>query len=315
MANTLAQLRNLMGFVASRRQRNATDTATAAELCRRPLALPSGLELQWLGTSGFRLSYEGYSVVIDPYLTRIGMREIFRPWARPASAPLVNRFVPGRVDAVLVGHTHFDHAWDTPYLARRDGCKVYGSRSLGALMALYQLQQHWVDVEPYRVYAIGPFEFSFVPSVHSKLVAGFKVPFEGDISCEHFDRLTPSAYACGKVYGIHIAVAGVSFYHQGSADLIDDAIRHSQVDYFLAGIAGRGFSRKYTERILRKLEPRTVVPHHYDDFFVPLGRTLQFSFNVNLSGFVDEVSAVSKDFDIKGLDLLQVARATPPLDA
>jgi len=308
MANTLLQLRNLMGFVASRRRRNTTDAGTAAELCRARLSLPAGLELQWLGTSGFRLSFEGYSVVIDPYLTRIGMREVFRPWARPASAPLVNRYLPGRVDAVLVGHTHFDHAWDTPYLARRDNCQVYGSHSLGALMALYDLQQRWVEVEHYRVYDIGPFEVTFVPSVHSKLVAGFRVPFDGDISCEHFDQLTPPAYACGQVYGIHIRVAGVTFYHQGSADLIDDAIRHSQVDYFLAGIAGRGFTRNYTQRILRKLEPRTVVPHHFDDFFLPLDQPLEFSFNVNLSGFVEEVAAVSKDFEVNGLDLLEIAR-------
>ncbi len=237
MANSLRQLRKLIGFVATRSQRSVADRSTAQDLNWSGAGLPAELEFQWLGTSGFRLSYEGHSIAIDPYLTRVPMSDMFRSWGRPASAPLVNRYLPGKLDAVLIGHTHFDHAYDTPVLAKRDGCRVYGSRSLGALMRLYGLEQQWTEAEHYRVYEIGPFEVTFVPSVHSKLIGGFRVPYPGDITCEHFDRLTPQAYACGQVYGIHIKVAGVSFYHQGSADLIDDAIKHSQVDYFLAGIA------------------------------------------------------------------------------
>jgi hypothetical protein len=67
------------------------------------------------------------------------------------------------------------------------------------------------------------------------------VPFDGELTCDHLDGLTPSAYRWGQVWGIRIDVAGVSFYHQGSANLIDDAIRHRGVDYFLAGVAGREF--------------------------------------------------------------------------
>jgi len=305
MAGPLGQLRKLLGFVANQRKRSAADESAAREFNWSGADLPPGLELQWLGTSGFRLTYEDHSIIIDPYLTRVPMSDIFRGWARPASAPLINRHIPGKADAILIGHTHFDHAYDTPYLARRDGCKAYGSRSLGALMALYDQADQWVDVENYRVYEIGPFEVTFVPSVHSKLVLGLTVPFKGDICCEHFDQLTPNAYSCGQVYGIHIRVAGVTFYHQGSADLIEDAIRHSNVDYFLAGIAGRGFTKRYTERISRLLEPRVVVPHHYDDFFAPIDEPMKFSFNVNLAGFVEEVWAVSKDFEIKALESLQ----------
>jgi L-ascorbate metabolism protein UlaG (beta-lactamase superfamily) len=100
------------------------------------------------------------------------------------------------------------------------------------------------------------------------------------------------------VWGIHIAVAGATFYHQGSADLIDDAIRHKGVDYFLCGIAGRRFTRNYCARILGKLEPRVVIPTHYDDFFRPLDAAMEFSMNVNLTGFADEVRSVSADFSL-----------------
>jgi L-ascorbate metabolism protein UlaG (beta-lactamase superfamily) len=137
---------------------------------------------------------------------------------------------------------------------------------------------------------------------------GLKVPYEGEFTCDRLDALNAGSYRCGQVYGIHIAVAGVSFYHQGSANLIEEAIRHHEVDYFLAGITGRSFTPAYTERILRLLSPRVVVPHHHDNFFRPLDEPMRLSFNVNFGGFVEEVAAVSRDFEVRCLDLLQTVR-------
>ena len=96
-----------------------------------------------------------------------------------------------------------------------------------------------------------------MPSAHSKLLLGLAVPFAGELTCEQLDGLSPGAYRCGQVWGIHIAVAGITLYHQGSADLIDDAVRHRGVDVFLAGIAGRNFTDRYWERILPRLDPAT----------------------------------------------------------
>ncbi len=127
------------------------------------------------------------------------------------------------------------------------------------------------------------------------------MPFAGDITCEHVDALAPSAYGCGQVWGIHIAVGGVTFYHQGSADLIDHAVRHHGVDVFLAGIAGRGFTQRYIERIGKLLDPKLIVPHHYDDFFRPLEAPMAMSLNVDLAGFMDEVRHVSRDLPVRSL--------------
>ena len=202
---------------------------------------------------------------------------------------------------MLVGHTHFDHAVDAPAIARRFGCNAYGSSSLVNLMALHGLADRAVEVEPYRTYELGPFEVSFTPSVHSKLLLGLAVPYDGELTCEHLDSLSPGAYRCGQVWGISIEVAGVRFYHQGSANLIDDAIRERGVDVFLAGVAGRSFTRDYWKRILPRLDPRVVVPTHYDNFFRPLGRPLEFVSNVQLSELPDEIGAVSSDVEFAAL--------------
>ena len=130
---------------------------------------------------------------------------------------------------------------------------------------------------------------SFTPSRHSKLLFGRKVPFDGPLTCEDVHALSPGAYKCGAVYGIRIEVAGTSLYHQGSADLLDAELGHEPVDVFLAGVTGRQVTPHYWERILPKLDPRVLVPTHYDDFFAPLGDELKLCAKVDLEGVPDEV--------------------------
>jgi len=307
VATVLAPARHVADLArsaATRGSRARDDTEALRELERRAVDLPDGLSIQWLGVSGYRLDFESHSLYVDPYVSRVPLRSLLlrRP-AQPDPAAH-ERFLPapaGEVAGVLVGHTHFDHAVDAPAVARRFGCRAYGSASLRALMALHGLADQAVEVEPYRTYELGPFEVSFIPSAHSKLLLGLAVPFDGELTCDHLAGLTPSAYRCGQVWGIHIAVAGVTLYHQGSADLVDDAIRHTGVDVFLAGVAGRSFTERYWARILPKLDPRMVVPTHYDDFFRPLGEDMDLVANVKLAELDGELRAVSRDLAVAAL--------------
>jgi L-ascorbate metabolism protein UlaG (beta-lactamase superfamily) len=294
---------------ATRRSSERDDSQALVELESRPAGLPPGLEIEWLGVSGYRLTYEGQTIFVDPYLSRAPLRNLLlrRPTLPDPAA--LDRFVnaPGEVAGVLVGHTHFDHAVDAPAICARFGCDAYGSESLVALMALHGLTDSAVDVEPYRTYELGPFEVSFTPSAHSKLLLGLAVPYDGDLTCEHLDGLSPAAYRCGQVWGISIRVGGALLYHQGSANLIDDAVRERGVDVFLAGVAGRGFTDGYWRRILPLLEPRTVVPTHYDNFFRPLGARMEFVSNVQISRLPEEIGAVSRDIELAALPRADLA--------
>lgn len=286
--------------MATARRQQMSDRLTARQLAWAA-RLPAGLELAWFGTAGFRLAYQGTVIWIDPYVTRMPMSSVVLRRVVPSSPEAIARYID-RADAVLVGHTHFDHALDVPAIARAHGCKVYGSTSLHNLMGLHGLAAQAVVVEPKRDYEVGPFKFHFVPSVHSKLQLGLGIPFSGELTCEHVEGLTAQAYHCGQVWGLAIEVAGMRFYHQGSADLLEDEIVDRKIDVFLCGISGRRFTPNYAARILRALDPAVVVPTHYDDFFRPLDAPARFSFNVNLTGFADEVRAVSRDITIGTLE-------------
>jgi L-ascorbate metabolism protein UlaG (beta-lactamase superfamily) len=279
------------------------DVQTLRALEAAALGLPAGLEVSWLGVSGYRLTYEGVSLFVDPYVSRVPLRALLlrRP-AIPDEA-LIERYAsaPGPVVGVLVGHTHFDHAVDAPAIARRYAAKAYGSASLARLMRLHGLGDLAVEVDPHRSYELGPFVVRFVPSRHSKLLFGRKVPMDGELTCDHLHALAPGAYKCGDVWGIRIDVAGTSLYHQGSANLDDGELRDEPVDVFLAGVAGRSVTPRYWARILPRLDPRLVVPTHYDDFFAPLGQRMRFVQRVKLADVPREVAAVSRDARVAAL--------------
>lgn len=311
MASPLRHLGELARARLARDAAQREDGQALEELEASALRLPAGLEVEWLGVSGYRMTYQGKTLFVDPYLSRVPLSALLRRRPTLPDPGALDRFVsaPGEVVGVLVGHTHFDHAVDAPAIARRFGCMAYGSDSLVTLMGLHGLADRAVSVEPYRTYELGPFEVRFTPSVHSKLLLGLAVPYDGDLTCERLDALSPAAYRCGQVWGIAIEVAGTRFYHQGSANLVDDAVRERGVDVFLAGIAGRSFTDDYWRRILPLLDPSVVVPTHYDNFFRPLGRRMELVSDVRLASLADEVGAVSRDAALAALPRADAPRA------
>jgi L-ascorbate metabolism protein UlaG (beta-lactamase superfamily) len=306
VASPLHHLAEMVKRIPTRAESNQASADAAVELEAQAGvltgALPAGLEIEWLGVSGYRLSYAGSEIFIDPYISRIPLSAMLRRRTALPDEALLDRWCAARpghtVEGVLVGHTHFDHAVDAPALARRFGCKAYGSESLRTLMALHGLAESTVVADPGTPYEIGPFEVTFVRSQHSRLLLGARVPFDGELTCDHLHGLSPGAYRCGQVWGIAIRVGGCTLYHQGSADLLDEELARSGitgVDVFLAGVAGRNFTERYWERILPVLDPAIVVPTHYDDFFVPLDESPEPIANVRLAELPEEIGAVSRD--------------------
>ena len=84
------------------------------------------------------------TVLIDPYLSRINKRRLL--FGRPTPNEAAHRPLPGTLpaplSAILVGHTHVDHALDVPAFARArcGACRaIVGSRSLDTLLRAHGL--------------------------------------------------------------------------------------------------------------------------------------------------------------------------------
>jgi L-ascorbate metabolism protein UlaG (beta-lactamase superfamily) len=251
------------------------------------------LRLRWLGTAGFEIEHDGWVLLIDPYLTRASLSDCLARRLAP-DLPAIRRHLPG-ADAIVCGHTHFDHVLDVPAIARFTGAKVFGSRSAVNLCRAAGIdERQLVDVQSSTGRGVtraevGPFALRFVPSCHSPLLAG-RVPYPGDIvDCDEVPA-SVSGYRCGAVFGVVIDVAGRRLFHAGSANLDDDAAPAlGHVDLMLLCVAGWHTTDRFPERVLRAVSPAGVLLSHWDNFFRPYEHGAHALPAIRFGGLVDRL--------------------------
>ncbi len=264
------------------------------------------VRVTWLGTAGFSLEHEGFVVLIDPYVTRASLGRCLRGGLTPDLA-LVARHFP-RADAIVAGHTHFDHALDIPAIARATGATVYGSRSCEHLCRAAGVPAaQVVDVESrltreaFRA-EVGPFQLRFVASAHSAFALG-RVPFPGEIAdCAELP-LGVTDYRCGAVFSVDVHVGGRRIYHLGSADLVD-ANPVPGVDLLLCCVAGWTSTARFAPRVMRAIRPGAVLLSHWDNFFAPLSQGARMLPAMKMPRLVDALTAEDKSIRVGTVPIL-----------
>ncbi|WP_338046459.1 MBL fold metallo-hydrolase [Polyangium spumosum] len=277
------------------------------ELAPKGTAARAPLTLRWLGTAGFEITCEDHVLLIDPYVTRASLaRCITSPLAPDLGA--VGRYI-GRADAVIVGHTHFDHALDVPLIAKRTGARVFGSRSAAALCRAAGVPEARVEVverapgQAPIVREIGPFRLRFVPSAHSRFALG-RVPFPGEIDDCDAVPVRAEGYRCGAVFRVEIEAAGRTIVHLGSAELLPAEPAPKHVDLLLLCVAGWRSGVDLPERVMRAVSPASVLLSHWDDFFRPLDAPARALPAVGLGALAERLQRASRDVRVGALPLL-----------
>jgi L-ascorbate metabolism protein UlaG (beta-lactamase superfamily) len=266
------------------------------------------VRVRWLGTAGFAVEHDGHTVLVDPYLTRASLARCVATRVTPDEA-VIARHVD-RADAIIAGHTHFDHVLDVPAIARRTGARVFGSRSAATLCLASGVAADRVEVVERDAGAgspierdVGPFHLRFVPSAHSAFMLG-RVPLKGEIADCTDVPLRVTGYKCGAVFGVEIRVAGRTLYHLGSAELVDANVDVKHIDLLLLCTAGWTASRDLPERIARRLAPGAVLLSHWDDFFRPLDAPVRALPAIQLPRLVERLTKAVDGVKLGTLGLL-----------
>lgn len=254
-------------------------------------ARPEGvaLALQWVGTAGFRVVTEGHHFWLDPHLSRHSLGQLLRG----PIAPDGDR-IDAEVDichAVAVGHSHFDHAMDTPYIARKHGARVYGAEdTLNCCRGAGVPEAQLVTMAAGGSYAEGPWRLRALRSQHSPLLLG-RVPLPGRIERPLSTPARYSAWRVGETFGLHLSCAAGSVYHIGSANLIEAELQGVQSDVVLCCTVGRQAVQRFTWRMIEALRPKVVIPCHWERFWRSMDAPpLQIPGN-DLHGFMDECAS------------------------
>jgi L-ascorbate metabolism protein UlaG (beta-lactamase superfamily) len=256
---------------------------------REGARIDGAVTITWLGTAAHVVSTKTTTVLIDPYVSRHRLAQVAGRRLAPDDAAIA-KWIPAKVDAILCGHSHYDHLLDAPRIARKTGAKLIGSAStcaFGRAEGVADSQLVLVPPGGARI-SVGDVGIRFVPSKHGRIAFG-RVPFPGDVRSA--PRLPARAweYKMGGAFGIVLDAAGVRIYHNGSADLVDSELDGERADVLLVGLAGRKSTPNYLSRLITALSPSVVAPTHHDAFFAPLDAGLHLLPGIDLEGFASEV--------------------------
>jgi L-ascorbate metabolism protein UlaG (beta-lactamase superfamily) len=291
--------------------RRATVSGVDAELRFDPEesigAGATSVRVSWLGTAGFRLHVDDFTILVDPYVTRASMARCALGPLHPDTPRIVQTIE--RADAILVGHTHFDHLLDVPVIARLTDAHVYGSTSAERLCVAQGVPRerfHTAESGRETTFEIGPACVRFVPSRHSGLMAG-RVPFPGEIEACDGSAMRIERYRHGQVFAIEIEVGSRKLVHLGSAYVPGDAPRF-EADLLMLCAAGWRTSRDYPERAARVWSPRAVVLSHWDNFFLPIERGAVALPGMRLPALADKMRKAASRARVGALELLAAVR-------
>lgn len=264
------------------------------------------LSLTWLGVTAVLLSDGEHALMIDPFFTRppglLGMvlnREIapdevlIREW--------LEKLKVERLDAVLVSHSHFDHAMDAGVVARLTGAQLVGSVStanIGRGAGLSEDRIHIVqDSHPV---AYGSFRVRFIESRHAGATGGKPT---GNIDVPLLPPARYLDYRLGGAYSILVEHAQGSVLHHGSAGFVPGALRGQKADVVLLGVALIDDLDAYLREVVDAVGARHVVPTHWDDFTRPLDQNLRpFPIAVDLPGFFSGLALLRPDIQVHTLE-------------
>lgn len=228
------------------------------------------ITVKWTGAAGLSFEYQGGTILVDPYYTRISRFKMFFGKVSPDHETIaeVCRGIE-KIRAIIVGHTHFDHALDLPVFAEQLKCRMIGSKSLSALMGHFGCENPisvcdgdvTIDIDP-------TVSVRMIPSEHGKVLFG-KAPFPGEILSDGPGPVKASDYRMGDVFSPLIEINGTRFLHLGSAGFTEASLTDVKCDVLFLCVPGWENTEGYPERLLALTRPEKVVLFHFDDFLKP----------------------------------------------
>jgi L-ascorbate metabolism protein UlaG (beta-lactamase superfamily) len=258
-----------------------------------------GVRITWMGTAGLYVTDGETGFFIDPFVSRYSLMKVLCGFSLPPKTDIIedwiNRTGGHQAEAVIVTHSHYDHAMDAPFFARKTGALLAGSGStawigLGAGLPEKQIKV----VRPGDRLNLGKFEIVFIESRHSKVLLG-RVPWPGEI----IEPLTPpaaaSTYRLGQVFSLFVTHPNGSFVHLGSAGYREGMFKGLTAHTIFLCIAGREDTRELLRCTALALKAKQIIPIHFDDFFRPVDEQMSILRGVNLPEFYQTASLAAPD--------------------
>lgn len=234
--------------------------------------------------------------LIDGFFTRPPFLKLMTAELSTDSASidqLIHQYKMDRVKGIFPTHSHYDHAFDVAYTARKMNAILYGSESslnIGRGGGLKEEQLRLT--KPYEKIQLGKFTVQIIPSKHSEPSS---LKDSGLVIKE--PKRQPAKmkdYPEGGTFDFLVKYNGHQIYIKPSPNFIEGALDTTKAEVCFLGIGTIGtkepaWQNQYYEQTVGRLHPKLIVPLHWDDFTKPI--------NGHLDMLPRFVANTPKDFD------------------
>ncbi len=279
---------------------------------------PQAISIQYLGVGGYLFQHGEDSIMTAPSFTNPGLMRVTLPLPIAVDEVVVDSLLPDKAkdaEMILVGHAHYDHLLDVPYIMNQHMPETvaYGSTTMKNIVTAAVDDNRLVDIT--EAAAIDgkagewlynknkTIRFMPIKAEHAPHVMGIKV------MSGHYDKpletLPTTAYGWKEgqtyayiidfldqeqnpVYRIHYQDAASNSPAGLMPAMADDKI----VDMTILCTAAYHQVDDYPEAILQQVQPKTVVLGHWEDFFANQGSEAEVVRMTDIDNFIQRIERV-----------------------
>ncbi|WP_394780911.1 MBL fold metallo-hydrolase [Undibacterium sp.] len=262
-----------------------------------PIEAPDGLRVTFLGVATLLIDDGETAILTDGFFTRPDRTTVLVGRVAPDPALIASTLQRAGIHhlaAVIVSHSHYDHALDAPEVAKQTGALLVGSGSTANIGRGWGLPEQKIRVvHGGEQLDFGRFHVQLIKSRHAP--TGFT---GGEIDVPLAPPARATDYKEGDSYSILVQHGQRSLMVQSSAGFVEGALQGKHADVIFLGVGtlgmqGESFRNAYWQQVVRAVGARRIFPIHWDDFTRPLTQDL-----VALPYPFDDFST-SMDFIIK----------------
>jgi L-ascorbate metabolism protein UlaG (beta-lactamase superfamily) len=250
--------------------------------------------LKWLGVAGWEIQIGQTIILIDPFLTR-GEVNLGAEWKTDEAAVLK---AINRADYIFAGHSHADHIADIPFIAKKFGTKVIGSRTTTniALTAGVDKSQ-LITISGGEKLDFKNFYVQVIESEHGAVGRSGRTrrPKFEEITKPWPGPLRGADFVEGGCYLYYFTLGKHRVLHQSTAGFIEDNLAGLRPDVVLLAATQRVYDLR---SVLKILDPKTVILHHFDEWRAPISEGMPDGNRKRAQRFADDVRAINPEIKI-----------------
>jgi L-ascorbate metabolism protein UlaG (beta-lactamase superfamily) len=252
-----------------------------------------GVTLKWLGVAGWEIRVDQTIVLIDPFLTRMD-RIPDAEWKTDEEAVL--KVING-AHYIFAGHSHVDHIGDIPFIAKRFGSKVIGSRTTTNIALTAGVDQSQLTtIRGGEKFDFPDFSVQVIESRHGVLTRGGRrrQPRSEEILKPWPGPIMGNAFVEGGSYLYLFTFGKQRVLHQSTGNFIEENLKGLNTD---VAILAQNSNYDWAAA-LRILRPKRVIIHHFDEWRAPLSQGISRSNTRRAQGFEQEIKWVDREIKV-----------------